>query len=86
VFFILLYRCLDWGKVFLVTHVYVIKQRTLTGQKRAADLQTLCMPVFTLLLFLGRVKRHILLHLNNKPDFRAVTEVADCEVRDLLDE
>jgi hypothetical protein len=86
VFFILLYRCLDWGKVFLVTHVYVIKQRTLARQKRAADLQTLCMPVFTLLLFLGRVKGHILLHLNNKPDFRAVTEVADCEVRDLLDE
>ena len=44
------------------------------------------MPVLTFLLLLGRVEGHILLHLNYEPDFRAVAEITNCQIRNLLDE
>ena len=76
VFFIFLYGCFYRSKMFLITHIYVVKQRTLSWQKGATNFKTFCMPILTLLLLDWSIKRHILFHLNYKTNFCTVTEIA----------
>ena len=76
---------LHWCKVLLVRQVYMIKQRTLAWQEWAGDFKGLCVPVFTLLLSVSRLKVGVLLHLQNKSDFSRVAKVCNSKVSYFLD-
>lgn len=54
--------------MLLVANVYMVEQWAFPRQEGARDFKGFSVPVFTLLLFLRRVKRGVLLHLNDESD------------------
>lgn len=69
--------------MLLVRKIYVIQQRALSWQKGTRQLKRLSVPVLRLLLLVVSLECRVLLHLQNEPDFRRVTEVGDGHVRHL---
>ena len=64
----------------------MIEEGALAWQEGTGDFKGLCMPVFTLLLSVSRLKVGILLHLQNESDFSRVAKVCHSEVSYFLDE
>lgn len=64
----------------------MIEERALAREESAGQLKGLCVPELALFLFNRRVKAHVLLHLDDESDLRAIAEVRDSQPANFLDE